>query len=272
MSAVWRVVLWPSTLCGLQAGRPDDGRQATVSHVAFWNPGPPDRAHPDSLCDAVLGGLAREYHPRAIVLAETIGRRFQPLPGYQQVRDFRPAGRANLTLFYREDCHERRVWWADLEQTWTRWSPKTGQHPARSILVAGLGNVQLVAAHQPPLGTDNTDRAQREGIGALERIMAPWKHHAMELPGRDAMVARPRLLLWDPNHDPESGAATGQKYLAHRIGGWVHGGKTDGAVHRGGLTVMSEGMVTHAGGVAIPTDDHRGAYVMRLRLNAGLSW
>lgn len=241
-----------------------------MSRLLFWNPGPPSEAHPDSQCDAVLGGLRREYHPRAIVLAETIGRRFQPLPGYLQVRDVSRAGRANLTVFVREDCDRGRVWWVDLKETWTRWTGG-GQHPARSIVSMRLGTVQLVAAHQPPQGTDNTTDAQMEGIFALSNMMAPWR----TLPGSEdaatMMRHRPRLLLWDPNHAPDEWGP-GPKYLAHRIGGWVHGGKTDGAVHRGDMAVLSDGMITHAGGVSIPTDDHKGAYLINVRLGEGQSW
>jgi hypothetical protein len=245
-----------------------------VSRLVFWNPGPPDKAHPDALCDRVLGGLRREYHPRAIVMAETIGRRFQPLPGYTQVRDVSRPGRANLTVLVRDDCDRKRTWWIDMHETWTRWAPRRGQHPARSILSLSLGDVQLVAAHQPPQGTDNVYDSQVESIDALSRIMAPWRWRAGLLPPHavDLMKARPRLLLWDPNHDPTAWGP-GPKYLAHRIApAWVHGGTTDGAVNRGGLTVLSDGMVTAAGGVAIPTDDHKGAYLLDVRLHKGMTW
>lgn len=246
-----------------------------MSRLVFWNPGPPDGAHPDSLCDAVLGGLRREYHPRAIVMAETIGRRFQPLPGYLQVRDVSRPGRANLTVFVREDCERHRVRWVDLSETWTRWKDKDRQHPPRSIVAIGLGTVQLVGAHQPPEGTDNTYAAQVEGIDALSLMMAPWKWRTLPVGSEDAatlMRARPRLLLWDPNHAPDEWGP-GPKYLAHRISpAWYHGGKTDGAVNRGDITVLSDGMVDHAGGVAIPTDDHRGAYLLNCRLGKGQSW
>ena len=85
------------------------------------------------------------------------------------------------------------------------------------------------------------------------------------------MKARPRILLWDPNHSPHTDGP-GPKYLAHKIApAWVFGGGTDGAVVRGGVTVRDSGIITHAGGVPLETD-HRGAFLLDVRLGKGMGW
>lgn len=243
-----------------------------MSRAIFYNAAPRAKDRPTSQVNRELGGLVREYRPRVLVVAEAVTHPgLEPIPGYAMARDRTRAGRANMVAYYREDCDHRRTWWADMHETWTR-TEHPGTHPARSIVALSLGTVQVLGAHQPPLFTDNTHRAQLEQIDALSTIMAPWRWRPNPV-GFDnpTSMARPRLLLWDPNHEPDDREGPSPWYLAHRIGGEHFGGKTDGAVTRGHLLVRDSTIVDHAGGVRLETD-HPGAFVMDLRLAGKGTW
>lgn len=209
-----------------------------------------------------LGALARVYRPRVLACVEAIGYTLAPLPGYVQLRDRSRAGRANLALFVREDCHLRGHWWLDLHERWHRTEHHRHQlHPARSILVASVGSLQLLHHHQAPQGTDNTRKAQLEGVDALAQLMAPWHRRKLSDDQRQLLTQRPRLLLWDPNRDPEDQDNPGPWYLAHRIHGQAHGFNTDGAVTRK-LELTCE-YVQRVDGIHLGTD-HPGALVCDL--------
>lgn len=215
----------------------------------------------------------REYRPRALIACEVTDVQTQPHPGWAMVRSRRTAGRANLVAYVREDCHLRRKWWIDHRQTWSR-TEGPGTHPARSSLVLTVGEAQLLGAHNPPLGTDNSHDAQLELVHAFELVMAPWKRPrlrdaAPEL-SLSAMRARPRVLLWDDNA-PEGSAGLGSDYLASKVGAKAWGGPpVDRAVTR---KAWVEGVeyATHAGGRQLSTDHKRGALVVHLERGA-IAW
>lgn len=235
-----------------------------MSRLVFYNAGPPSKTRPGS-ASRDLGGLLREYRPRAAIACEVIGDKLQPHPGYTMVRDTSRAGRANMAAYVREDCELRRTWWIDHSTRWHRTEHHRDQlHPARSTMVLGVGQLQLLGAHNVPLGTDATHEGQLELIHALELIMAPWRRPRI----RDAapelsvqlMRERPRALLWDDNA-PTGSTGLGGDYLAPRIGGQRHGDAVDSLVERQ-LRVDRVEYVTHAGGVELATDHVRGALVV----------
>ena len=234
-----------------------------------------DNGRPARVVSREVNGLLAEFRPRVAVLTETIGLDLEPTPGWTQVRDRSRPGRANVTMLVREDCELGRPWWVDCTETWTRWEPPgtDAQHWPRSFVVARVGRFQVLGAHQPPQGTDNTYDAQLEQLDKLTAVMSPWKH-----PGRkvctadelDAMRARPRLLLWDPNRHPEAMDGPGPALLAERIRGKAHGAATDGAVTRMVAVVpdrklhdRTEAYPKSAGGVELRSD-HGRAYVLSL--------
>lgn len=241
-----------------------------------------DNGRPARIVDRELAGLMREYRPRVAVLTETIGLDVAPIPGWTQVRDRSRPGRANVTLLVRDDCDLGRVRWIDCHQTWTRWEPPgtDAQHWPRSFVLARVGRFQVLGAHQPPMGTDNTHDAQLEQIDRLTSIMAPWHRAQAGTTSPDAlslMRTRPRLLLWDPNRHPAVTDEPGPALLAARIRGKAHGAATDGAVTRMVATVpddklagSTEAYPRHAGGVQLRSD-HGRAYVISLGTTPG-SW
>lgn len=252
-----------------------------MSRAVFVNLAPPSPERPDRAANRTIGALAHEYRPRLLACVEAVGRVLDPVPGYGLIRDRSRPGRANVALYVREDCQLRRHWFVDHRETWTRTEdPLNRPHPARATLAASVGNVQVLVGHQCPLGTDNTQAAQQEGVNVATRLMTPWAlqetlSHAKRVGGltteeaRKAMLARPRIMLWDPNRDPLQRGVPGPAQLASRIGGWAHGFTTDGAVTRQ-LTVKGDGYVKHADGVEVVTD-HPGAYLLQLG-SRGVTW
>lgn len=179
----------------------------------------------------------------------------------------------------RDDCQWRRTWWIDHRTRWDKTNPgAVGLHPARSSLVLGVGLVQVLGAHNVPLGTPQTAAGQLELVNALSVVMSPWKRPRI----RDAapedverMRQRPRILLWDDNAPTDGTAPDGERgmgadYLASKVGGQVHGGRIDNAVTR---HVPVEGVeyVTHAGGRRLATDHPFGALVVHVERGA-LRW
>lgn len=234
-----------------------------MSRLVFYNAGPPSKTRPGS-ASRDLGGLLHGYRPRAAVACEVVGDKLQPQPGYRMVRDTSRPGRANLVAFIREDCDLRRSWWIDHRTTWTRTSG-TGTHPARSSMVLGIGSLQLLGAHNVPLGADRSHDGQLEIVHALQLVMAPWKRprirdHAPEL-GVQAMKDRPRVLLWDDN--APGGTGLGSDYLGPRVPAWRHGEHLDNALQRN-LVIQDTEYVTHAGGVQLATDHPWGALVVHV--------
>lgn len=247
------------------------GRQATVSRLVFYNAGPPS-ARPGSAAAADLGGLLREYRPRALIACEVVDVETQPHPGWAMVRSRRTAGRANLVAYVRDDCALHRLWWVDHRTTWSR-TERKGTHPARSSMVLSVGEAQLLGAHQVPLGTDSTRAGQLEIVQALNLVMAPWQRPRIRdtAPGLSTqlMRERPRVLLWDDN-TPAAVDGLGSDYLASRIGGQAWGLPVDRAVaRRAGVDHVE--YVTHAGGRQLSTDHRRGALVVHLERGA-IAW
>lgn len=234
-----------------------------MSRLVFYNAGPPSKTRPGS-ASRDLGGLLHEYRPRAAIACEVIGDRLEPQPGYSMIRDRSRPGRANLVGYVREDCTLRRSWWIDHTTTWSR-TETTGTHPARSTLVLGIGSLQLLGAHNVPLGTDATEQGQRELVRAIALVMTPWRRASIrrEAPELDVekMRARPRVVLWDDNAPADHGL--GGDYLAEHVGGQRHGEHIDNAVTRQ-LAVESVEYVHHAGGVQLATDHPWGALVVHV--------
>lgn len=248
-----------------------------MSRLVFYNAGPPSTTRPGS-ANGDLGGLLREYRPRVAIACEVIGDRMDPRPGYTMVRDTSRPGRANLVAYVRDDCQLRRRWWIDHRTTWTRTNPGAkGQHPARSTLVLGIGDAQVLGGHNVPLGTDNTHVGQLEIVQALHLVMAPWKRPrirdaAPEL-SLSAMRARPRVLLWDdnaPDDGPEEERGLGSRYLAPKVAGQAWGAHIDSAVARN-AGVERVSYATHAGGLELATDHPWGALVVHLE-NGHVDW
>lgn len=238
-----------------------------MSRLVFYNAGPPSKTRPGS-ASRDLGGLLREYRPRVAVACEVVGDRLDPHPGYGMVRDTRRAGRANLVAFVRDDCQLRRSWWIDHTTTWPR-TETTGTHPARSTMVLGVGEAQVLGGHNVPLGTENTEAGQQEIVTALHLVMCPWKRpriirQAPEL-SLEAMKDRPRVLLWDDNAPGDRGMGT--DYLLPRVGGRRHGAHIDNALARR-TPVTGVEYVTQAGGVRLATDHPWGALVLHLERKA----
>lgn len=241
-----------------------------MPRLVFYNAGPPSKTPPGS-ANRDLGGLLREYRPRVAIACEAVGDQFHPRPGYDaMVRDRSRAGRANLVAYVRDDCHLRRTWWVDHRTTWSRTNPGAkGQHPARSTMVLGVGDAQVLGGHNVPMGTDNTHAGQLEIVQALHLVMAPWKRPRIRdaAPGLSlsAMRGRPRVLLWDDNAPdaPEGERGLGSEYLAPKVAGQAWGHHIDNTVARNaGVTGVE--YVTHAGGVALATDHPWGALVVHL--------
>jgi hypothetical protein len=238
-----------------------------MSRCVFYNAGPQQsRTRPGS-ASRDLGGLLREYHPRAAIAVEVVGDQLAPHPGYALVRDTSTPARANVCAYLREDCQLRRTWWIDHRTRWHRTEHDQHElHPPRSSLVMGVGQLQLLGAHNVPLGTDATHEGQLELVQALHLVMAPWKRprirdRAPEL-SLEAMKARPRLLLWDDNA-PAGTQGLGADYLAPKVQGQRHGARIDNAVARQLPGARAE-YVWHAGGVQLATDHPWGALVLHL--------
>lgn len=238
-----------------------------MSRLVFYNAGPPSETPPGS-ASRDLGGFLREHRPRVAAACEVIGDRLQPFPGYWLVRDTSRAGRANLCAYVREDCDLRRTWWIDHRTTWTR-TERKGTHPARSTLVLGIGETQVLVGHNLPLGTDATHAGQLEIVQALHLIMAPWKRprirDAVPQLSLSAMRARPRVLLWDDNAPGDRGL--GSDYLAPKVGGHRHGHHIDNALARKAGQASAE-YVQHAGGHLLATDHPWGGLVLHLEKGA----
>lgn len=237
-----------------------------MSRLVFYNAGPPSATRPE---DATRdwSALLREFRPRGAIGCEVVGDKLQPQPGWFMVRDSSRASRANLVGFVREDCQLRRSWWIDHRTTWTRPKhPQLGLHPPRSSLVLGVGELQLLGAHNVPMGTDATRKGQAELVEALQLVMTPWtrprlRNHAPEL-SLDRMRQRPRVVLWDDNA-PIGSNGLGADILAHRIAGTRHGRRIDNAVSRK-LPVTGVEYVTHAAGRKLATDHPWGAVVVHV--------
>lgn len=241
-----------------------------MARAVFYNLAPPSPRRGAREVTRELSALAGEYRPRVLGACEAIGYGELAIPGYQLVRDRSRAGRANLLAFVREDCNLRRHWWLDLHQTWTR-TERKGTHPARSVLVLGVGHVQVLVHHAPPKHTDNTYAAQLEAVRRIAAVMAPWKSPEHSHTWRDPATAkaasmdRPRLCLADWNR-LRSERGPGPTYVASAIAGTVHGATRrpgDGSVSRSMPKAMGE-YVTHADGVELGTDHPTGAFVLHI--------
>lgn len=279
MWGLWELVLWVLTVSRLWHARTHDGGQTTVSRFVFYNAGPRSRTRRlDASRD--WAALLREFRPRVGVGCEVVGDPLDPVPGWGMARDRRRASRDNMVGWVRDDCQWRRTWWIDHRTTWGRTNPgAVGQHPPRSTLVLGVGQVQVLGGHNVPLGTDATAAGQLEIVNALNLVMAPWKFPRVRDRAPEAdldrMRARPRILLWDDNAPTDDDAPDGERgmgsdYLASRIGGTRHGARIDNCVVR---HVPVEGVeyVTHAGGRKLATDHPFGALVVHVTKGA-LTW
>lgn len=238
-----------------------------MSRLVFYNAGPPSATRPGD-ASRCLGGLLREYRPRVAIACEVIGDRIEPQPGWFMVRDTRTPSRANLVGLVREDCDLRRSWWIDHGTEWTRPKhPHLGPHPARSSLVLGVGEAQVLGAHNVPMGTDGTVQGQAELVNAIQLVMTPWtRPRIREGLDTERMRARPRMVLWDDNA-PRGSTGKGADLLASRIHGVRSGGHIDNAVSR---RFHPEGheYVDHAGGVRMTTDHPWGALVVHVEKGA----
>lgn len=171
-----------------------------------------------------LSALAKSG-PRVIGLCEAIGYDLPSLGGYRLIRDTSRPGRANVAAYVEKTHGLTDVQWHDLHETWSR-TEHPGTHPARSWLELFLNDDQFIIGHQPPKGTDNTLRAQREGVNLVVGLMAPWIAHGN---GRGKDRRRMALADWNRNkYDVGPGPAE----IARRIGGEVNGSHIDAAVSR----------------------------------------
>lgn len=202
--------------------------------------------------------------PNGLALNEAIGWHLPRVHGYDLVHDRSRPGRANIALYLRTDRKLGRPWWTDLRQTWSR-TKHPGQHPPRSILSRRYGALQVTVAHQPPRYTDNVIPAQREGIDALVRIMAPWTRHTWLIrptTSRRRQRARARIVLMDANRSPlASPREPGPAQLARRIGGTVLARGIDCAVIR---NVKGHSAYTTAVNGVHLHSDHRHALIVTL--------
>jgi hypothetical protein len=224
-----------------------------VERVWLYNLGP-GRANSQVVREvrAILG-----TRPAVAGLVEALYDLPGGIPDYELVRSTTRPGRTNIAAYVRKDLGLGRVRWVDLEETWGR-TERPGIHPPRSFPYFRVGRAQVIVHHQCPKHTDNTIAAQREGIRALTKVMAPWtrddwdgrsqRHQARQL-------ARPRILLWDPNRGPDE-PGPGPATLARAVGGKIIGQSNIEA----GLTVNARGrnpdLREFAGGIRLRSNHH----------------
>jgi hypothetical protein len=209
-----------------------------------------------------LRAILTTWKPGVLGLCETTGYSLPGVDGWVKIRDTSKESRANIAAYVKAHLDLTDIQWHDLKETWTKTAQGAhGQHAPRSILEFGAGPLQVLVAHQPPKGTDNTQDAQAEGISKLEARMAPWTRDGWDDRDDDDQAAaksKTRLVLWDANRWPgESGPGPDQ--LAGKIGGGVVGQKIDGSVKRK-ATTSGVCYQDEAGGVALKTDHEWGAF------------
>lgn len=223
-----------------------------------------------------LIAAAAELRPRRIVVVEAIGNELPELRGYWLLHDKSRPGRENLAVYVRKVAGRRRprVRWIDLAQTWTKTNPGAhGQHWPRSIMVVA-GMVQLIVWHAPPKGTDNTLKAQQEGLDAIVRLVEPWERAGAgmvwPLVRVKAAQLRPRVIAGDWNRAPaEDGPGPGR--LIRLYGFTAAGAGIDLALVRGGVRIASWRYVEAVNGVPLRSD-HRRALVATLSLWKRFAW
>ena len=207
-----------------------------------------------------LRAILTTWKPGVLGLCEATGYSLPGVEGWVKIRDTTTKSRANVAAYVKTSLDLADIQWHDLKETWSR-AQHPGTHEPRSILEFRAGPLQVLVAHQPPKGTDNTQDAQAEGISKLEARLAPWTRDDWDSkPDDDQAKAKEktRLVLWDANRWPgESGPGPDQ--LAQKIGGGVVGSKIDGAVKRK-ATVANVKYQDEAGGCPLKSDHDWGAF------------
>jgi hypothetical protein len=222
--------------------------------------------------DRVAKEIRALLEPRPAILGMCEATGYGNLPGvedYQLIRDRSKPGRDNVAAYVKLNLELSAVKWLDLTETWTK-TESPGTHWPRSILEFRAGRLMVWVHHQPPKGTDNTKRAQQEGIAKLTARMAPWTRDDWDertQEDKQQAKAQARLVLWDANRlASETGPGPGQ--LAANIDGWNAGQKIDLATYRGGEAKGHEGVnyPSQVSGVELKSD-HGHAYQCRLLLS-----
>lgn len=205
------------------------------------------------------------YRPAVLGLCEAVGYDLPRLDGYRLTRDTSTPARANIAAYVAVDL-ARREQWHDCRETWSR-TEHPGTHPPRSWLEVRVGGCQFLIGHQPPKGTDNTLRAQQEGIALCEGRMAPWLRDGWEeRTEREKAAAKecPRVALADWNRGPQE-RGPGPKALADSIGGWPAGRFIDAAVARGrDLSLREASYQDTCASVPLRSDHPWGALVLKV--------
>jgi len=209
-----------------------------------------------------------DSRPVFLGLCEATGYDLPGVEGYRLTRDTSTKSRANVAVYVAVDL-ARKVTWHDCSETWTR-TEHPGTHEPRSWIEVRVGGCQFLNGHQPPKGTDNTTKAQQEGIDLVDARMAPW--HRDDWQGKtdeekaDAKAC-PRLALADWNRGP-SESGPGPKALTDQIDGWVGGKHIDLAVCRGKEVWLREAVYKDTvAGVPLLSDHPWGALVLKVDVN-----
>lgn len=210
--------------------------------------------------------VTREIHalladnPAVLGFCEAEGYIFPEVEGYKLLRNRKNGGRRNVAAYVRKGLSLAKVRWHDMKETWNR-TEHPGVHEARSWVSFRLDGVLIVIGHQPPKYTNNTLKAQQEGLEFLTKKMAPWTVPAVwrfvRFRFRAHELARGRLVMADFNRGPQEDGP-GPKELAKRCKGAVHGKHIDCAVTRGMVVYKVEDF-TDINGVHLGTDHPWGA-------------
>ena len=212
--------------------------------VVFWNV---DNNRSAAAYEAGIKRLTRKRgirrrRPAILGLCETTNADLPALKNYRRIRDRKPDGRGNLTMYVRRNLPVTDIEWVDLDFTWPN-TQRPGTHWPRSILAVTIGSLRTAIWHAPPNNAKNAPAGQREGIRELRRL-------------------RPHLVLGDWNR--RKGDSHGPSTLAQRLpNGRVRGHRIDAAViafNTGGCNVKYPKM----------SGDHGHAFEMTFRAPARL--
>lgn len=182
-------------------------------------------------------GILTGWRPAILGLCECNGYPKWGVEDYVLIVDESKPGRANLRAYVKASINRDPEKWHDCKQTWSRTNPgASGQHWPRSILEFRAGRLQVLIAHQPPKGTDNVKKSQKEGTDKLTARMAPWSRDdwaARTDDDKATAKTQARLVLWDANRRTGEGDY-GPDTLTRAISGYAVNQRIDGCVYRGG--------------------------------------